>query len=108
MDQTEREEREYEQSSASSTSHEKDHTAADKTHTDPVYVSTEETPPNISNAAAAAAPAPVDGGDIEKSVTNKSAAPSVNNIKSVPNGGTAAWLQVLGAFFLFFNSWYAA
>jgi hypothetical protein len=22
-----------------------------------------------------------------------------------PNGGLVAWLQVLGAFFLFFNSW---
>lgn len=23
----------------------------------------------------------------------------------VPNGGLTAWLQVLGSFFLFFNSW---
>jgi hypothetical protein len=23
----------------------------------------------------------------------------------IPNGGLTAWLQVLGAFFLFFNSW---
>ncbi|KMU75800.1 hypothetical protein CISG_05197 [Coccidioides immitis RMSCC 3703] len=30
---------------------------------------------------------------------------SVNNVSSVPNGGTRAWLQVLGAHFLFFNSW---
>ncbi|KAI1907909.1 hypothetical protein LOZ61_005856 [Ophidiomyces ophidiicola] len=30
---------------------------------------------------------------------------SINNISSVPNGGTLAWLQVLGAHFLFFNSW---
>lgn len=30
---------------------------------------------------------------------------SVNNVSSVPNGGTKAWLQVLGAHFLFFNSW---
>lgn len=29
---------------------------------------------------------------------------SVNNIASVPNGGLKAWLQVLGAFMLFFNS----
>ena len=34
-----------------------------------------------------------------------SAKPSINNIKSVPNGGLKAWLQVLGSFFLFFNSW---
>lgn len=46
-----------------------------------------------------------DGGNLEKTVTTKSAAPSVNNIKAIPNGGLVAWLQVLGAFFLFFNSW---
>jgi hypothetical protein len=28
-----------------------------------------------------------------------------NDMSSVPNGGTRAWLQVLGSFFLFFNSW---
>ncbi|KAB8556635.1 hypothetical protein FH972_025671 [Carpinus fangiana] len=31
--------------------------------------------------------------------------PSINNISSVPNGGTLAWLQVVGGFFLMFNSW---
>jgi hypothetical protein len=31
---------------------------------------------------------------------------SVNHVDSIPNGGFQAWLQVLGAFFLFFNSWY--
>ncbi|KAF2767565.1 MFS general substrate transporter, partial [Teratosphaeria nubilosa] len=31
--------------------------------------------------------------------------PSINNIKSVPNGGLTAWLQVLGSFFLFWNTW---
>ena len=31
--------------------------------------------------------------------------PSINNIKSVPNGGLKAWLQVVGAFFLFWNTW---
>jgi len=30
---------------------------------------------------------------------------SVNNINSIPNGGLRAWLQVVGSFFLFFNSW---
>lgn len=30
---------------------------------------------------------------------------SVNNISSIPNGGLRAWLQVLGSFFLFFNTW---
>lgn len=24
----------------------------------------------------------------------------------IPNGGLLAWLQVVGSFFLFFNSWY--
>lgn len=24
----------------------------------------------------------------------------------IPNGGTIAWLQVLGSFFLWFNTWY--
>ncbi|KAF2115827.1 major facilitator superfamily domain-containing protein [Lophiotrema nucula] len=35
----------------------------------------------------------------------KSKQPSVNNVSSIPDGGLWAWLQVLGAFFLFFNSW---
>lgn len=34
-----------------------------------------------------------------------SAKPSINNIKSVPNGGLTAWLQVVGSFFIFFNTW---
>jgi hypothetical protein len=25
---------------------------------------------------------------------------------TIPNGGLLAWLQVLGSFLLFFNSWY--
>lgn len=33
---------------------------------------------------------------------------SVNNVASIPNGGLAAWLQVAGAFALFFNSWSVA
>ncbi|KAF2644728.1 MFS general substrate transporter [Massarina eburnea CBS 473.64] len=35
----------------------------------------------------------------------KSKQPSVNNAAAIPDGGVMAWLQVLGAFFLFFNSW---
>ncbi|KAL5422537.1 hypothetical protein PMIN07_012457 [Paraphaeosphaeria minitans] len=31
--------------------------------------------------------------------------PSINNAAAIPNGGATAWLQVVGAFFLFFNSW---
>lgn len=42
-----------------------------------------------------------DGGPL----TNISSKPSVNNIKSVPNGGSKAWMQVLGTFFVFFNTW---
>lgn len=42
------------------------------------------------------------GPDVERVI---SVNPSVNNVSSIPNGGLWAWLQVLGAFFLFFNSW---
>jgi hypothetical protein len=28
-----------------------------------------------------------------------------NETKTVPNGGLKAWLQVLGTFFIFFNTW---
>lgn len=34
--------------------------------------------------------------------------PSINNAAAIPNGGLTAWLQVVGAFFLFFNSWYVS
>lgn len=43
-----------------------------------------------------------DGGKLEKKGTKA----SVNNVSSIPNGGLRAWLQVLGVFFLFFNTWY--
>lgn len=29
-----------------------------------------------------------------------------NDEHAVPNGGTLAWLQVLGSFFLWFNTWF--
>lgn len=29
-----------------------------------------------------------------------------NPLADIPNGGVVAWLQVVGSFFLFFNSWY--
>ncbi|EDU51158.1 major facilitator superfamily protein [Pyrenophora tritici-repentis] len=35
----------------------------------------------------------------------RSAQPSVRDISKIPNGGLWAWLQVLGGFFLMFNSW---
>lgn len=47
--------------------------------------------------------------NLEKQTTRRSIrsgkAVSVNNVAAIPNGGTKAWLQVLGAFTLFFNSW---
>ena len=43
-----------------------------------------------------------DGGSLTKVQSEK---PSVNNIKSVPNGGLNAWLQVISSFFVFFNTW---
>lgn len=42
-----------------------------------------------------------DGGELEKKATKF----SVNNVSSIPNGGLRAWLQVLGVFFIFFNTW---
>lgn len=41
---------------------------------------------------------------LERIATKASTQPSVNDIRSVPNGGLWAWLQVLGSFFLFFNT----
>ena len=43
--------------------------------------------------------------DLSKTVS-KSSKKSINDIGAVPNGGLVAWLQVLGGFMLFFNSWY--
>ncbi|KAL9056369.1 MAG: hypothetical protein Q9162_002960 [Coniocarpon cinnabarinum] len=42
-----------------------------------------------------------DGGAVKKSQSKASA----NDVNSVPNGGLVAWLQVLGAWSLFFNTW---
>lgn len=44
---------------------------------------------------------PGDGGGLKK-VKSKH---SVRDAGSIPNGGLRAWLQVLGGFFLLFNSW---
>ena len=43
--------------------------------------------------------------NLERTATQASSKPSVNNIKHVPNGGLWAWLQVLSSFFLFMNTW---
>jgi hypothetical protein len=45
----------------------------------------------------------VEAGEPVKKVTTKH---SVSNVASIPNGGALAWMQVVGAFFLFFNTWY--
>lgn len=41
-----------------------------------------------------------DVSDAEKQIPGKPDAPA-----PPPNGGSIAWLQVAGAFFMFFNSW---
>ena len=56
------------------------------------------------HVAAERDPTPKDGAD-GAALSMVSSRPSVNNIKSVPNGGTRAWLQVLSSFFVFFNTW---
>lgn len=45
--------------------------------------------------------------DEENNTKNEPEKPkeSIHSVSSVPNGGTEAWLQVLAAHFLFFNSW---
>lgn len=35
----------------------------------------------------------------------KSIRSDARDVASIPDGGVAAWLQVLGSFFLMFNSW---
>ena len=30
---------------------------------------------------------------------------SVNDTTSIPDGGIKAWMQVMGTFFIFFNTW---
>jgi hypothetical protein len=42
--------------------------------------------------------------DVEAAPQTKAKA-DVNDLSSVPNGGFRAWIQVVGAFSLFFNSW---
>ncbi|OCL08237.1 MFS general substrate transporter [Glonium stellatum] len=55
-----------------------------------------------NGAAEDDSPVPVTAAELEP-VTTK--AHSVNHVDSIPNGGLKAWLQVLGSFFIFFNSW---
>ena len=72
-------------------------------HTDGGYVEKQTTSRSIRSENGVAA------NNLEKQTTRRSVrsgkAVSVNNVAAIPNGGTKAWLQVLGAFTLFFNSW---
>ncbi|KAK7697609.1 hypothetical protein SLS64_013348 [Diaporthe eres] len=38
-------------------------------------------------------------------VETASSTPEVKPVRTIPNGGLQAWLQVVGAFFLYFNTW---
>jgi hypothetical protein len=58
-------------------------------------------PANQPIENAAEADEGLDSAKLEKKATKA----SVNNVSSIPNGGLRAWLQVLGVFFLFFNTW---
>lgn len=53
--------------------------------------------PDIKNAGSGSGPLPVSEAAIEVAL-----APDADDI---PNGGLRAWLQVVGAFAVFFNSW---
>ncbi|OQD85338.1 hypothetical protein PENANT_c010G03688 [Penicillium antarcticum] len=41
----------------------------------------------------------------DKQAVEKVSKSSASEIQDVPNGGLKAWLQVLGTFFIFFNTW---
>ncbi|KAF2097887.1 MFS general substrate transporter [Rhizodiscina lignyota] len=43
--------------------------------------------------------------DLEAATKVASHVPSVRDLTTIPDGGTMAWLQVVGSFFLFWNSW---
>ncbi len=47
-------------------------------------------------------------GEKEASVgnSNRTVAATSTVTTEIPDGGLVAWLQVVGAFFLFLNSWY--
>lgn len=47
-------------------------------------------------------------GVVEKATSSSDRSSSIESQSAVgdaPNGGALAWLQVLGAFFLWFNTW---
>ena len=50
-------------------------------------------------------PSPLDTSPERASLDAAKEASTSSPPDPVPNGGLTAWLQVLGSFFLFFNSW---
>lgn len=53
----------------------------------------------------------VDVKEVTTTVVSSSQSSSLekqDDADNVPNGGTVAWLQVLGSFFLWFNTWYTS
>lgn len=42
-------------------------------------------------------------GDLERVASTQ---PSVRDVNAIPDGGMRAWSQVVGSFFLFWNSWW--
>ena len=67
-----------------------------------VYIESFEPPFTEKDGPDHSGTANTDGDSLTRVQSEK---PSVNNIKSVPNGGLNAWLQVLSSFFVFFNTW---
>lgn len=55
-----------------------------------------------------ASPTATDAGEKETPkdiIETASSTPEVKPARTIPNGGLQAWLQVVGAFFLYFNTW---
>ncbi|KAF2426260.1 MFS general substrate transporter [Tothia fuscella] len=47
----------------------------------------------------------LESGNNSEPVTKVKSRIDVNHVASIPNGGLHAWMQVVGSFFLFFNTW---
>lgn len=67
--------------------------------------SSDEFEPKTLEAGGEQSPAIVDD-DAEAAAPAPAPAPAASPQSQIPNGGLQAWLQVLGAHLLFFNSWY--
>ncbi|KAL1855893.1 hypothetical protein Daus18300_010871 [Diaporthe australafricana] len=57
--------------------------------------------PQLSPTAYSAA----EKGPLKDVIETSSPAPEIKAARTIPNGGLQAWLQVVGAFFLYFNTW---